>query len=377
MDKPASTIPVPVSAPRRVQWRGFLLDEARHFFGKEAVKALLERMAALGLNVFHWHLTDDQGWRIDLSGMPELVRFGVRRSSSPTPEGGDLSSDGTSYGPFFYTEGDIREIVAFAADRGITVVPEIDLPGHVMALLAAHPEFACEGVSLPREPLCTYGICNDVLCLGSDAAVAFCERILDAVCGLFPSEFIHLGGDECPTTRWKACPRCQARILSEGLPNESALQGWLMRRLVERLAGRGRRAVVWNEALACGDLPPSTIVQAWNGDAAEDAAAAARKRHDVILSPMRETYFSIPEGLPGDPYHYRAWVRQNGWTLPAERVRAFNPFAYVPPELSGKVLGGECCAWTEVIHDRAELEYKVFNRLTAFGEAMLRATTHR
>ena len=373
MDKSASTNPVP--APRRVQWRGFLLDEARHFFGKEAVKALLERMAAHGLNVFHWHLTDDQGWRIDLPGMPELVRFGARRSSSPPP-GEDNTSDGTPYGPFFYTADDIREIVAFASDLGIDVVPEIDLPGHVRALLAAHPEFACEGVRLPREPLCSYGICPDVLCPGSDAAVAFCERLLDAVCGLFPSEFIHLGGDECPTARWKACLRCQARIRSEGLPNESALQGWLMRRLVERLAGRGRRAVVWNEALACGDLPPSTIVQAWNSDAAADAAAAARKGHDVILSPLRETYFSIPEGLPDDPYRYRAWVMKNGWTLPAGRVRAFDPFAYVPPELSSKVLGGECCAWSEVIHDRAELEYKVFRRLAAFGEAMRRTSAN-
>ena len=374
MSKPTSTFPVP--APRHAKWRGFLLDEARHFFGKEAVKALLERMAADGLNVFHWHLTDDQGWRIDLPGMPELVRFGARRSSSPTPEGGDMSSDGTPYGPFFYTEDEIRELVAFASGLGITVVPEIDLPGHVRALLAAHTEFACEGVSLPREPLCTFGICNDVLCLGNDDAVAFCERLLDSVCDLFPSEFIHLGGDECPTTRWKACPRCQARIRSEDLPNESALQGWLMRRLVEQLARRGRRAVAWNEILACGDLPSSTVVQAWNDDAAADAAAAARKGHDVILSPLRETYFSIPEGLPGDPYRYRAWVMKNGWTLPAGRVRAFDPFAYVPPELSGKVLGGECCAWSEVIHDRAELEYKVSHRLAAFGEAMRRVSAN-
>ena len=133
---------------------------------------------------------------------------------------------------------------------------------------------------------------------------------------------------------------------------------------------------MWNEALACGDLPSSAIVQAWNDDAAADAAAAARKGHDVVLSPLRETYFSIPEGLPDDPYRYRAWVMKNGWTLPAERVRAFDPFAYVPPELSGRVLGGECCAWSEAIHDRTELEYKVSHRLAAFGEAMRRASAN-
>ena len=232
---------------RRCAWRGLLLDEARHFFGKDAVKALLERMAEHGLNVFHWHLTDDQGWRLDLPGMPELVRFGAMRASSPRP-GEDASSDGVPYGPFFYTARDIREIVGFAGALGIRVVPEIDLPGHVRALLAAHPELACEGAEFPREPLCTWGVCEDV----------------------------------------------------------------------------------------------------------------------------QETYFTLPEGRPGDPYRYRAWVLENGWTLPADRVRAFDPFSFVPPDLSGRVLGGECCAWSESIHDRAELEYKVLGRLAAFGEALNR-----
>ncbi len=367
-----NTAPTRISASPRAQWRGFMLDEARHFFGKEAVKALLDRMAALGLNVFHWHLTDDQGWRIDLPGMPELARFGAVRPSSPK-RGDDNASDGTPYGPFFYTEGDVREIIAFASGRGIAVVPEIDLPGHVRALLASHLEFACEGVPIPREPLCRYGICEDVLCMGNDEAIAFCGRVLDAVCDLFPSEFVHIGGDECPTTRWKACPRCQARIRAGGLLDEAALQGWFMRHFVDRLARRGRRTIVWNEALRRGDLPSSTVIQVWYGDVAAEAAAAARKGHDVILSPLRETYLSIPEGRPGDPYHYRAWVLKNGWTIPAERIRAFNPFTYVPPELAGKVFGGECCAWTESIHDRAELEYKVLDRLAAFGDAMSQA----
>ncbi len=371
MTKP-DTDPKLVSAPPRAVWRGFMLDEARHFFGKDEVKRILGRMASLDLNVFHWHLTDDQGWRIDLPGMPELAAFGARRPSSPKP-GDDLSSDGTPYGPFFYTEEDIREIVAFAAARGISVIPEIDLPGHVRALLASHPELACEGVAIPREPLCTYGVCEDVLCAGRDGTVAFCERILDTVCDLFPSELIHLGGDECPTTRWKACPLCQARLRAEGLPNETALQGWLMRHFVEHLARRGRRAVTWNESLNCGALPSSTVIQVWRGDAAADAAAAARKGHDVVLSPLRETYLSIPEGLPEDPCHYRAWVLRNGWTLPAERVRAFNPFSYLPCDFSHHVLGGECCAWTEMIHDCDELEYKVLNRLAAFGNAMREA----
>ena len=353
-----------------LRWRGFMLDEARHFFGKDAVKALMERMAAHGLNVFHWHLTDDQGWRIDLPGMPELARFGATRRSSPIPGGGDESSDGKRYGPFSYTVGDIREIVAFASGLGIDVVPEIDLPGHSRALLAAHPEFSCAGESLIREPLCAFGICEDVLCAGNDEAIDYCGRVLEAVCDLFPSKFVHIGGDECPTARWEACPKCRARMRKEGFSDVAPLQGFLARRFIDILARRGRRAVVWNELLKRGDIPASAVVQVWCGDAAADATAAVQKGHDVILSPMLDTYFSIPEGIPGDPYHYRAWVVKHGWTLPASRVRAFDPFALVSPGLSGRLLGAECCAWTESIHDRAELEYKVLNRLAAFGDAM-------
>ena len=356
------------SARPRFRWVGFMLDEARHFFGKETVKAYLDRMAGLGYNTFHWHLTDDQGWRIDLPGLPELVRYGAARPSSPVP-GSEDTPDGVQYGPFFYSAADIREVVAYAGARGIRVVPEIDLPGHVRALLAAHPEFSCTG-DVPRHALERYGICSDVLCAGNDEAVAYCERVLDAVCDLFPCEFVHVGGDECPKERWKACPKCQARIAAEGLADEEALQGWLMRRLVKGLAARGRRAVGWDEILNCGELPPGTVVQAWTNDARAHAAEAARRGLDIILSPLRETYFSIPEGLPGDPYTYRAWVMKAGLVLPAERVRAFNPLSWVPVGFAGKVLGGECCAWTEVIHDRAELDYKVLGRLDAFAEAM-------
>jgi len=330
--------------------------------------AYLDRMADLGYDTFHWHLTDDQGWRVDLPGLPELVRYGAARPSSPV-RGSDDAPDGVPYGPFFYSAADIREVVAYAVARGIRVVPEIDLPGHVRALLAAHPEFSCTG-EIPRHALERYGICEDVLCVGNDEALAFCDRVLDAFCDLFPCEFVHIGGDECPRTRWKACPKCQARLRAEGLPDEAALQGWAMRRFVRRLAEKGRRAVVWDEALEGGELPAGTVVQCWTGDAAAHAAEAVRRGHDVVLSPFRETYFTIPEGRPGDPYAYRPWVVKAGFVLPAERVRAFDPLSWVPPGFADKVLGGECCAWSESIHDRAELDYKVLGRLAAFADSV-------
>ena len=351
---------------------GFMLDEGRHFFGKETVKAYLDRMARLGYNTFHWHLTDDQGWRLDLPGMPELVRYGAVRPHSPLPGGSDDASDNTPYGPFFYSVPALKEVVAYAAERSIRGVPEIDLPGHVRALLAAHPEFSCAGESLPREPWCRYGVCEEVLCAGNDEALAFCKRILDAVLDIFPSEFIHVGGDECPKVRWKACPKCQARLRKEGVPDEHALQGWMMRQLILHLESKGRRAIGWDEIFDCDDdLPRGTVIQKWRRTTGREIAVeAARKGYDVIMSPLPLTYLSIPEGLPGDPYRYRPWVVESGLRLPAEKVRQFNPMADIPEDCRSHIIGGECCVWTEVIHDRAELDYKVLNRLEAFAEAM-------
>ena len=349
----------------RFAWRGLMLDEARHFFGKETVKAYLDRMAELKLNVFHWHLTDDQGWRIDIPGMPELVKYGAVRPSSPTP-GNDTDTDDTPYGPFFYTVEDIREVIAHASARGITVVPEIDFPGHTRALLAAHPEFACESANLNRVPWCNYGVCNDVICAGNEEALCAYERILDAVIAIFPGAYVHIGGDECPKVRWKACPKCQARIKAEGLKDEHALQGWVTRRMVRYIASKGRRAIGWTEILAGGELPKGTVIQSWLGP--EGTLEALKKGHDVILSPFEWTYFTLPEGLPGDPYKYRFWVKDK--LLPASKVRAFDPHAGIPDEYRRQVLGAECCAWSETLCDRAELEYKTLHRLPAFAAAL-------
>jgi len=338
-------------------WRGFHLDEARHFFGKETVKDYLDHLHRLRLNVLHWHLTDDQGWRLDVPGFPELVKYGAVRSST--------DGDGKTYGPFFYTAADVKEIVAYASARGIRVVPEIEIPGHVRALLAAHPEFSCTG-DLKREAWTEWGICEDVLCAGNETAVAYYERVLDAVMAMFPSEFIHIGGDECPKKRWKACPKCQARMKALGLKDEEALQGWLTTRIVRHVASKGRRAIGWDEILAGGDLPKGTLIQCWRD--ARFVREAAERGYDVIASPCESCYFTFAEGLPDDPYRYRSWTK--GKTLSAAKMLRFDPRAGIPPELQGRIIGGECCLWSEYVHDREELDYKVLNRLDAFAKAL-------
>ena len=213
------------------RWRGFMLDEGRHFFGKETVKGLLDQMADHKLNVFHWHLTEDQGWRLDIPRFPELVKYGAVRPESPVHgcrgTKDDYRGNGQPYGPYFYTPDDIREILAYAKERFIMVVPEIEVPGHTRALLAAHPEFACKE-GLPRVPCMFNGVQDEVLCAGNDYAIRFMEQVYDEVCALFPGAYIHIGGDECP--------KCQARIKSLGLKDEDELQAWVTRHFTDYLA---------------------------------------------------------------------------------------------------------------------------------------------
>ena len=359
-----------VDAPR-FRWRGFMLDEGRHFFGKEVVKSVLDRMAEVKLNVFHWHLTEDQGWRVDIPKFPELVKWGaVRKQSvqfgySGVPGKGAYGKDqvvfnGEKYGPFFYTPEDIAEILAYAQARHIAVVPEFEVPGHVRALLAAHPEFSCKG-DLPREPRCMNAVEDDVLCVGNDAAVAYIEAVLDEFCKLFPSSYIHIGGDECPKKRWKECPKCQAKIKALGLKDEDALQAWLTTRLTKRLAAKGRRAVGWDEVMY-GNPGTETIVQAWRK--AEYATEAAVKGHDVIVSDWSTLYFSVPQGVADDPYWYLTTFRH----VALDQVYAYDPLKGIPAEHHAKIIGSECCMWSECCWNRFDLEFKMWPRALAFAE---------
>ena len=264
-----------ISDAPRFPWRGLHLDVSRHLFPVEFILRYLDLIALHRMNVFHWHLVDDQGWRLEIDAYPKLTEVGAWREE-----------DGARYGGF-YTKDDVRRVVDHATALGIRVVPEIELPGHSTAALAAYPEYSCRGVvpgPIPTGP----GVFEDVYCAGNDATFTFLTTILDEVLELFPSETIHIGGDECPKTRWRECPRCQERRKSENLPDEDALQSYFIRRIEEHLHARGRRLVGWDEILE-GGLPPRATVMSWRTH--EGAVEAVAQGQDAILCPQEFCYF--------------------------------------------------------------------------------------
>ena len=354
-------------------WRGILLDDCRHFFGKETVKRQLDLMAQHKLNRFHWHLTEDQGWRLDIPGYPELVKYGAVRPESvrhgvKTTKVDPEKLNGVKYGPYYYTEADIREIIAYAAARHITIVPEIELPGHVFAALAAYPELACQPENLAaRHPRVVWGIEKDVLCIGNDKAIKFMEDVLDYVCRLFPGDVVHIGGDECPQVRWKTCPKCQARIKAEGLKDEHDLQPWITRHFVKFLEARGKRALGWDEYLL-GDVPKSAIGMSWRegrsgaGHEHISGARAAIAGHDVVMTPCSYCYLDYAQGLAGDPFLYI------GGRVTLERCYSFDPCANVPQEARAHILGGQGNCWSEYTWNEYDFEWKTWPRLCALAE---------
>ena len=262
----------------RFPWRGLLFDTCRHFFPVESLKRQLDLLAAHKMNRFHWHLTEDQGWRIQVDAYPKLTRIGAWRATVDliNPDKPKPVVPGIRYGGY-YSKRDIREVVAYAAERHIVVVPEIEMPGHSRAALAAYPELSCAGG--PFEVATKWGIHEDVYCAGQEKTFRFLETVLEETLELFPSPFIHIGGDECPKARWKNCPRCQARIKKHRLKDEHELQSWFIQRMVNFLKKKGRRAIGWDEILE-GGLAKGATVQSWRG--MKGAVAAARAGHDVI-----------------------------------------------------------------------------------------------
>ena len=363
------------------RWRGFMLDEGRHFFGKEVVRRLLDAMAMHKLNVLHWHLTEDQGWRLDVPGLPELAKYGSVRPSSPRrgallkrlPERYRFAIDQNTepYGPYFYTRADLKEIVDYAAARHITVVPEVDLPGHTLSALAAYPNLACVPTNIvPRAAGTVWGIYPDVLCLGNDETVRFIEKVLDYVCEVFPSKVIHIGGDECPSVRWEKCPKCRARMAAEGLSKPGELQTWITRQMSAYLEKKGRRLMGWDEILN-GELPKSAIGQSWRmasgegaGHALVSGAAGAMRGHDMVMSPYRLTYYAIKQGLKDDPF------ARDGGVLTLEMAYSYDPLAGVPEEARARVLGGEGCLWSEYIWNEHDLAWRAWPRACALAEVL-------
>lgn len=345
----------------RFGYRGAHFDTARHFFPVDSVKRFIDMLALHGINNFHWHLTDDQGWRLEIEKYPRLTETGAWRKSSALRGGNP--ADPSPYGGF-YSREDAIEIVKYAADRHITVIPEIDLPGHMLAALASYPEFGCTGG--PYEVWCRGGVSDDVLCAGNDDALRFVDDVLDEVCRIFPSEYIHIGGDECPDTRWESCPKCHARIKELGLtdePGRSAerkLQTFVMTHAAERLASHGRKIIGWDEMID-GGLPAGSTVMSWRS--CDGAIQAAAKGHDAILTPATICYFSgsQTDGTENEPLI-------SGGYLPISRVYAFDPTAGVHPDSLHHIIGLQSCIWTEGIDSLWKVMYQELPRIAALSE---------
>lgn len=344
-------------------YRGMHLDVARHFIPLDSVKRYLDMMAMHNINKFHIHLTDDQGWRMEIKKYPELTNVGAWRSG--TVVGRNTNQyDSIRHGGF-YTQEELRDLVAYAAERHITIIPEIDLPGHTQAVLAAFPQFGCTGG--PYEVWQRWGVSDEVICAGNDSAMLFLENILNEVMDVFPSEIIHIGGDECPKTRWQKCPMCQKKIKELGLKKdarfsaEDHLQSYVMNRMEKVVQARGRRVMGWDEILE-GSISPSAMIMSWRGTSG--GIEAAQKGHDVVMSPGDYLYFSQGQSLTPE----NEPVFADGY-LPVERVYSFNP---LPNELSPAqqkhIVGVQANIWGEYVHRFKDVEYDALPRMAALAE---------
>jgi hexosaminidase len=345
----------------RFRWRGLMLDCSRHFFTKQEILKFIDELAMHKFNVFHWHLTDDQGWRIEIKKYPKLTEVGAWRDGvgfNLDPKSSTAYDASGRYGGF-YSQEDVKQIVAYAAERHITIVPEIELPGHCLASLAAYPENSCNDG--PFRIRLTGGVEREVYCAGKDATFEFIEGLLGEAVELFPGEFIHIGGDECPKDRWKQCAKCQARIKAEGLKDERELQSYFIRRVEKFLNSKGKRLIGWDEILE-GGLAPNATVMSWQGIAG--GLAAAKSGHDAVMSPNSHCYFDQLQARTGEP-------RGQGGFIPLEKVFAFNP---IPPELqgeqAGRILGAQGNLWTEYMPNFAHVEYMAWPRGCALAEVI-------
>lgn len=340
----------------RLAWRGIHFDDSRHFIGAEGFKNMVNAMAAHKMNTLHWHLTDDQGWRIEIKAYPEIVEKGAVRAESPI-RWDRWRGDKTPYGPYFYTQEQIRELVAYAAERHVTVVPEIEMPGHSIALLAAFPELGCTGG--PYETWCRWGVTKDIVCAGNDKVLRVYETILDEVLALFPSKFIHCGGDEAPKDRWMQCPKCNERIKQHNLGNCYRLQTWFMQHFANYLEAKGRHMIGWDEILE-GGLPKGAAVMSWRG--ADGGIAAAKMGHDVVMTPNSHVYLDYGQGIPNDPYEY------NCANVPLSHVYTLNPTDKIPEAMHKHVIGVQGNLWSEYIWDAPDQEWKAWPRACAIAE---------
>ncbi|MBT8244956.1 MAG: family 20 glycosylhydrolase [Winogradskyella sp.] len=348
-------------------YRGMHLDVARHMYPVEFIKKYIDALAMLKMNTFHWHLTEDQGWRIEIKKYPKLQKVAAYRKETLMGHYSDQPHqfDGKKYGGY-YTQEEVKEVVAYAAERFVTVIPEIEMPGHSQAAIAAYPELGCTGEQV--EVATKWGVFEDIYCT-KDETFNFIENVLDEVVALFPSEYIHIGGDEAPKTRWKTCKNCQARIKAEGLKDEHELQNYFITRMEKYLNSKGKQIIGWDEILE-GGLAPNATVMSWRGTSG--AVEAAKSGHNVVMTPTSHCYFDYYQS---DNENEPTAI---GGYLPLEKVYSFNP---IPDELTEEeskyIIGVQGNVWTEYMPTSEQVEYMAFPRILAMSEVLWTNTENK
>ena len=351
----------------RFGYRGLMLDVSRHFSDVEMVKRTIDMLALHQLNIFHWHLTDDQGWRIEIKSHPELTEVGAWRDDTVVGRylgGTDYPTDGKRHGGF-YTQEQIREIVAYAKERYIEIIPEIDLPGHTSAVLAAYPQLGCEDKEYKVAN--RWGVISDVLCAGNPASLDLFKDIMDEVCDLFPGKYIHLGGDECVKDRWKVCPKCQKKIRELGLKDgsryskEDYLQSWFMGEVASFVQSKGKRVIGWDEILE-GVPMDDSVIMSWRGT--EGGITAARMGHDVVMTPTSDMYFDQSQTLASQLEEIPV-----GGFINVMKVYSYEPLpASLTPEQQKHILGCQANVWCEYMPEERIRQYQILPRLAALSE---------
>lgn len=341
-------------------YRGMHLDVCRHFFNVEEVKSYIDLLLMYKFNNFHFHLTDDQGWRIEIKSLPKLAEIASQRKETVIEKNWG-SYDGIPYGGYF-TQEEIKEIVKYAEDRFINVIPEIEMPGHALAALAAYPQLGCIGKNY--ETSCTWGVFDDVFCAGNDSVFIFLEKVIDEISALFPnSPYIHVGGDECPKTRWKECPKCQARMKIENCEDEMQLQSYFVQRMEKYINSKGKQIIGWNEILE-GGIAPNATIMSWQGT--EGGIAAAKQKHNAIMTPTDFCYLDYYQDSTNKSINEPFAI---GGFTDCKEILSWNP---IPDTLVGDernyIIGVQGNLWTEYIKDIKHIQYMVLPRMIAIAE---------
>lgn len=346
----------------RFQYRGMMLDVSRHFFDVSFIKKTLDYMAYHKLNYFQWHLCDDQGWRLEIKSYPKLTQIGAWRDGTIIGLYPGIGNDRLHYGGY-YTQEQIKEIVEYASDRYITVIPEIEMPGHCLAAISSYPYLGCTGSNYQVSQI--WGYSKDVLCVGNDSVFKFLKKVIDEVTDIFPSKYIHIGGDECPVDHWKQCSKCQARMKEKHITTERGLQTYLTHEMENYLKKKGRQIIAWDETLD-DDSTTTAYIMSWRGDGKPGAINGTRTNHHVIMSPSYGFYLDYPQHAKED-----SLVADWGGVTSVKKVYHVEPvFDKIDPKKAKYVIGAQANIWTEYMSNPRKIEYMIFPRLSAMSEVV-------